>query len=172
MKASFAVFETDLGQVAVSWTERGLARLVLPEKSEQHLRARLSDAEEREPPATVRAVMAQVTRHLAGTAEDFSAVELDLDGVPPFHARVYRAALGVPSGTTTTYGGLAQTMGAPGAQRAIGQALGRNPLAVLVPCHRVLGANGGAGGFSAFGGVTTKSKLLLLEERAGRGRVA
>jgi methylated-DNA-[protein]-cysteine S-methyltransferase len=170
-KTSFAVFETDLGPVAVAWTERGVTRLVLPEKNEQTLRARLraADASEADPPPPVRAVIEQVTRHLAGTAEDFSRVELDLDGVPPFHARVYRAALGVPSGTTTTYGALAETMGAPGSQRAIGQALGRNPLAVIVPCHRVLGAKGSAGGFSAFGGVTTKSKLLLLEERAASG---
>ena len=169
MKASYALFDTDLGQVAIAWSARGVMRLVLPEKNEQALRARLGDAEESAPTQAVRDAIARVTRHLAGTADDFAGVDLDLDGVPPFHARVYRAALGVPSGTTTTYGGLAETMKAPGSQRAIGQALGRNPLAVIVPCHRVLAANGGAGGFSAFGGVTTKSKLLLLEERAASG---
>jgi O-6-methylguanine DNA methyltransferase len=168
---AFALFETDLGQVAIAWSERGLTRLVLPEKNEQVMRARLADAgaQEAEPTAAVRDAIERVTRHLSGTADDFAGVELDLHGVPPFHARVYRAALGVPSGTTTTYGALAGTMNAPGSQRAIGQALGRNPLAVIVPCHRVLAASGGAGGFSAFGGVATKSKLLLLEERAASG---
>ena len=169
MRPAFAVFETDLGPVAVAWSPRGLTRLVLPDKNEQSLRARMSEADETEPTTAVRDVIARVTRHLAGTADDFAGVELDLAGLPPFHARVYRAARGVPSGTTTTYGGLAEAMGAKGSQRAIGQALGRNPLAVIVPCHRVLAAGGGPGGFSAFGGVTTKSKLLLLEERAASG---
>ena len=86
-----------------------------------------------------------------------------MERVPPFHRRVYAAARKIPPAATLTYGELAARIGAPGAARAVGQALGRNPFALIVPCHRVVAAGGKAGGFSASGGVTTKLRLLALE---------
>jgi methylated-DNA-[protein]-cysteine S-methyltransferase len=92
-----------------------------------------------------------------------SGIALDMTGVLPFHQRVYDIARAIPVGSTLTYGEVAAQLGEPGAARAVGQALGANPFAPVVPCHRVMAAGGKAGGFSATGGVKTKLELLLLE---------
>jgi methylated-DNA-[protein]-cysteine S-methyltransferase len=83
--------------------------------------------------------------------------------VAPFPRRVYEVARKIPAGATFSYGEVAARLGAPRAARAVGQALGRNPLPILVPCHRVLAAGGKPGGFSANGGVATKLRLLAIE---------
>ena len=97
-----------------------------------------------------------------------------MDGVPEFHRRVYEAARAIPPGNTLSYGDIAKRVGAPGAARAVGQALGRNPFPIVVPCHRVLAAGGKIGGFSAQGGVATKRRMLAIEgarvERRGPAR--
>ena len=95
--------------------------------------------------------------------QDLSDLVLDLRGVPPFHQRVYALTRAIAPGQTRTYGELAHELGEPGAARAVGQALGANPFAPVVPCHRVLAAHSGSGGFSAHGGVDTKLRLLLIE---------
>ena len=94
---------------------------------------------------------------------------LDMEGVPPFHQRVYELARAIPPGETLTYGELASLMGEPGAARAVGQALGKNPFAPVVPCHRVLAAQGRPGGFSAPGGIDTKLRMLLIERARFNG---
>jgi methylated-DNA-[protein]-cysteine S-methyltransferase len=86
-----------------------------------------------------------------------------MERISPFHRRVYEAARTIAPGTTLSYGELAALMGAPGSARAVGQALGRNPFAIVVPCHRVLAAGGKVGGFSANGGIVTKLRLLAIE---------
>jgi methylated-DNA-[protein]-cysteine S-methyltransferase len=83
--------------------------------------------------------------------------------VPEFNQRVYAAARAIPPGRTLTYGEVAQQIGEPGAARAVGQALGHNPFAPVVPCHRILAAGNGGGGFSAEGGVATKLRMLQIE---------
>jgi methylated-DNA-[protein]-cysteine S-methyltransferase len=100
---------------------------------------------------------------MAGERIDFSAVALDLAGVAPFYAEIYDAARRVGWGETATYGELARRVGAPGAARAVGQAMARNPVAVIIPCHRILASGNKVGGFSAFGGAFSKQKLLGLE---------
>src|SRR5207247_4929923 len=98
-----------------------------------------------------------------GEASDLSAVALDMERVSPFHRRVYQVARTIPPGATLSYGDIAAHLGARGLARAVGQALGRNPFAIVVPCHRVLAAGGKAGGFSANGGIATKLRLLGIE---------
>jgi methylated-DNA-[protein]-cysteine S-methyltransferase len=115
------------------------------------------------PPAAIRRAIVGIRALLAGDHADLSAVPLDFDGVPSFHRRVYEAARGIPPGATLTYGEVAARAGASGAARAVGQALGRNPFPLVVPCHRVLAAGGRLGGFSAPGGVSTKAHLLAIE---------
>jgi methylated-DNA-[protein]-cysteine S-methyltransferase len=88
---------------------------------------------------------------------------ISLDGCTDFHKRIYAALLNVGWGKTTTYGALAAEVGTPDAARAIGQAMGRNPLPIIIPCHRVLASGGRIGGFSSPGGTTTKERLLVLE---------
>ena len=169
----YTIFQTDFGPSAIAWSERGVTAFFLPEANEKELVKRL-DAHGALPhagelPPSITAAIALLEKHLAGDAQDLRIIALDLARVPPFHAKAYVAAREVLSGSKATYGSLGESMGAKNAQRAIGQAMGRNPIPVIVPCHRVVGANWDPGGFSAHGGLTTKSKLLVLEERAAMG---
>ncbi|GAC1526361.1 MAG: methylated-DNA--[protein]-cysteine S-methyltransferase [Ramlibacter sp.] len=114
-------------------------------------------------PAAVARVIERVQSALAGCRDGLLDVPLDWDGVPPFHRRVYEAARRVSPGSVVTYGQMARDLGDAGASRAVGQALGHNPFAPIVPCHRILAANGASGGFSAEGGARTKLRLLEIE---------
>src|SRR4029077_2088160 len=128
---------------------------------------RFPDAREMPPTREAEIALNTIVALLRGEASDLSSVALDMQGVPPFHRRVYEIARTIPPGATLSYGELAGRLGAPGSARAVGQALGRNPFAIVVPCHRVLAAGGRLGGFSAKGGVATKLRLLSIErERA------
>ena len=106
---------------------------------------------------------------LRGEASDLSTVALDMTRVPEFHRRVYEVARAIAPGTTLSYGDIAARLGAPGEARAVGHALGRNPFAIVVPCHRVVAAGGKVGGFSANGGVATKLRLLSIERAPADG---
>jgi methylated-DNA-[protein]-cysteine S-methyltransferase len=163
----FALFDTTLGPCAIAWSERGITGLQLPEANEAATRARVAArrgvGEEAVPPAWVREATCAIARHLEGTPRDLASIRLDMTGVPPFHARVYEAARTIEPGRTLGYADLARLAGSPKATRAVGQAMARNPFALLVPCHRVLAAGGAPGGFSAFGGEETKRKILGLE---------
>jgi methylated-DNA-[protein]-cysteine S-methyltransferase len=116
-----------------------------------------------EPPAPVRRAIDALCRHLDGDLQDFGDLALDMREVADFHRRVYVGARKIPAGRTVSYGELASRIGSPGAARAVGQALGKNPLPIVVPCHRVLAAGGKAGGFSAYGGLGTKRRILAVE---------
>lgn len=168
----FAWFETPLGDCAIVWGDAGVRGLLLPgagrERTLASLRRRHPQAVESAPSVAIAEAIAAVQSLLAGQRTALDHVGLDMRGVPDFHRRVYAAARGIPAGRTCTYGELAESLGEPGAARAVGQALGANPFAVIVPCHRVLAAGGAGGGFSAPGGVNTKLRLLEIE-RAGFG---
>jgi methylated-DNA-[protein]-cysteine S-methyltransferase len=163
----YCLFDTGLGAVGMAWSGHGLARLQLPESSrtatERRLRGRSSDMRAGEPPPRVRQAIAAVETYLAGECVDFSPLVLDLSGVGGFYRRIYEATRRLAWGETATYGELARRVGSPGAARAVGQAMGRNPIPLIVPCHRVLASGHGIGGFSAFGGAVTKTRLLALE---------
>jgi methylated-DNA-[protein]-cysteine S-methyltransferase len=127
------------------------------------LARRFPAAAEASPPLEVQAIIGKVQRLLGGADEDLSSVPVDLDPLPAFDRRVLEETRRIGWGETRTYGEIASSLGAPGAARAVGAALGRNPAPIVIPCHRVLAANGRSGGFSAPGGVTTKMKMLALE---------
>lgn len=155
------VFDTAIGLCAVAWTSRGLSRVLLPNP---HLDRELSHfTRTSRPPAAMRTLVKRIVRHLEGLPQDFTDIVLDVDHLGDFDRAVYACAQRVSNKQICTYGDLARAIGKPGAARAVGQALGRNPLPIVVPCHRVLAAGGKAGGFSAFGGVQTKQRLLALE---------
>ncbi|WP_308367539.1 MULTISPECIES: methylated-DNA--[protein]-cysteine S-methyltransferase [unclassified Microbulbifer] len=101
--------------------------------------------------------------HLSGEAQDFSDIELDLDGVGKLAKAIYQAPRAIPAGQATTYGQLAEAAGCAGAARTVGQAMSRNPVPLIIPCHRVIAADNRRGGFSAHGGLTTKAKMLEIE---------
>jgi methylated-DNA-[protein]-cysteine S-methyltransferase len=151
-----AAFDTAMGRCALEWSDRGLTRVWLPPAP-----AGLPVGDE--PPPEVADTVDRICRLLAGEEVDFADVRLDLDGVPEFDRKVYAVARGLPRGVTATYGELARQVGAPGAAQAVGQAMGHNRFPLVVPCHRVVAAGGGNGGFSAPGGVDTKLRLLALE---------
>jgi methylated-DNA-[protein]-cysteine S-methyltransferase len=163
----FALFPTAIGHCAVAWGEHGIVCMQLPETSEAATRSRMGrrypGVPETEAPADVQGVMRQVTALLDGDDVDLSQVPLDMDGIPEFHRRVYEITQAIPRGQTLTYGEVASKMNDPGAARAVGQALGANPFAPVVPCHRVLAAGTQLGGFSARGGLTTKLRMLGIE---------
>jgi methylated-DNA-[protein]-cysteine S-methyltransferase len=169
----FTLFDTAIGRCALAWSARGVSGLQLPEAREAETRARIAkqfpQAREALPPPAIEGALDAVVALLGGQASDLSAIELDMAGLPPFHRQVYQAARAIPPGATLSYGELAARLGAPGAARAVGQALRRNPFAIIVPCHRVLAAGGKVGGFSANGGIATKLRLLSLEGTPANG---
>jgi len=163
----YTLFETPIGRCGIAWGPGGIRLLQLPEGRESATRARVRErvkgVREGEPPEFVQSAVAAITRLLSGEAVDLSELALDMDAVPPFHRRVYEQARRIPPGSKLSYGELALQLGTPGSARAVGQALGRNPFPIVVPCHRVFAANGKLGGFTANGGVSTKLRLLALE---------
>jgi methylated-DNA-[protein]-cysteine S-methyltransferase len=163
----YTLFDTPIGRCGIAWGERGVLGVQLPAGRDAELRARLlervPDAHESEPPVPIAAAIRAITALLSGERSDLSSVGLDMEGLPPFHRRVYEAARSIGPGETLSYGEVAARIGAPGAARAVGQALGRNPFPIVVPCHRVLAANGGLGGFTATGGIATKLRMLGIE---------
>jgi methylated-DNA-[protein]-cysteine S-methyltransferase len=165
---AFSLFDTAIGACAVAWSERGIAGVQLPEadaaKTRARMRRRFPAAVEASPPPDVLDAIAAITALVAGEARDLSDIALDMDGVEAFPRGVYEVARAIPPGQTLTYGEIAARLNAPReAARAVGEALGKNPFAIVVPCHRVLGAGGKLGGFSANGGVVTKLRLLAIE---------
>jgi methylated-DNA-[protein]-cysteine S-methyltransferase len=163
----FTFFDTPIGRCAVGWGERGIVAVQLPEALPAQTRARLlkrlPGARETPAPPEVVKTLQRIQALMRGEASDLASVVLDMNGVPPFHRRVYEMARTIPPGSTLSYGEVASLLGVPGSARAVGQALGRNPFPIIVPCHRVLAAGSKLGGFSANGGVATKLRLLAIE---------
>ncbi|WP_207479723.1 methylated-DNA--[protein]-cysteine S-methyltransferase [Arenibaculum pallidiluteum] len=165
--SGFTLFETPIGRCAIAWGKGGVTALRLPDTDDTATLARLlarapGAAEARPGPAIAQAI-ADVSALLSGEPRDLSKVGLDMDALSPFDCRVYAATRTIPPGSTLSYGRLAARIGASGAAREVGRALGRNPFPLLVPCHRVVAADGRLGGFSAPGGARTKRRLLAIE---------
>lgn len=164
------LFNTAIGRCAIAWGAHGIAGVQLPEETDAATLARLrvfaGQKPEAEPPPAMRAAVVHITALLAGLPHDLSALVLDFSHVTPFRQRVYAATCAIAAGETRTYRDIAAAIGNPNSARAVGQALGANPFAPLVPCHRVLAAAGKPGGFSAYGGACTKLRMLLAESDA------
>ena len=167
MTAGIAAFDTALGTCAVRWTEEGIASVRLPSPRTADLPG-LGDLED--VPASVRDAITAITRLLAGEAVDLGFVALDDRDVDPFRRDVYDATRAVPPGSVATYGEIARAIGLPNGARDVGAALARNPTPIIVPCHRIVGANGKLTGFSAPGGLDTKRRMLALEGAPGFGQ--
>lgn len=163
----YTFFATAIGECGVAWSPRGIVGLGLPEANPRLMRARFArrcpGCAEQAPPEFVHMVMTTVVDHLAGNNRDLAALPVDLEGIPEFERRVYEAARRIPPGSTRTYGEIASSINAAGAAQAVGRALAANPIALLVPCHRVVATGGKIGGFSAGGGAATKRRILRIE---------
>lgn len=166
--APFALFTTPIGECALAWSDAGLAGVWLPESQpgglQQKLGRRVPTLTESVPTEEIAHVIAAIQRLLEGVPVDLRAVRLDWSEVPDFARRVYAVARGVAPGRVVTYGWVARELGSDADARSVGQALGANPFPIVVPCHRVIAADGRLGGFSAPGGTATKQRILAIEK--------
>ena len=166
-EARYVLFDTAIGRCGIAWSARGLTRLQLPERdpqaTERRLQARASSADADAAPPWIQGTIDEVRRYMGGEPVTFASVILDLAETGTFDRGVYDAARALPWGRTVTYGELARRAGVPEMARAVGHALSRNPIPVVIPCHRILASGDKLGGFSAFGGAATKERLLALE---------
>lgn len=167
LAARYHLFETEAGLCGLGWNDAGLTQVQLPEETPAATEARLArrsgGTRTNTLPAPVAECAARMRAYFGGAETSFTDVALDLSGVSAFNAKIYTALRAVGWGEATSYGALAAATGDPGAARAIGAAMGANPWPLIVPCHRVLAANGKIGGFSAHGGRATKRRMLQLE---------
>jgi methylated-DNA-[protein]-cysteine S-methyltransferase len=164
----YQVFETANGFCGIAWNDVGITRFRLPDASadaaRRNLLRHLPDAQAGEPPQPVADVIAAAKRYFAGEKIDFSEVALDLSGQDELFTQIYAVARRVGYGETTTYGTLAKQLGGDWEMaRDVGQAMAKNPVPLIIPCHRVLAAGGKVGGFSAPGGADSKVRMLELE---------
>jgi methylated-DNA-[protein]-cysteine S-methyltransferase len=173
---SFSLFATPVGTCAIAWSNNGLVGIQLPEgdaaATEKRLLRRFPDAIGEEPTAEVAAAIGAIQALLTGEPADLSFIRLDEAAIGDFDRGVYAVARAIPPGETLTYGEIAKRIGDRHASRAVGKSLGANPWPIVVPCHRVLGADGRIGGFSAHGGVETKIRMLTIEKARTDGRPA
>ena len=175
-ETAYCIFETAIGVCGIAWREPegdgGSEGIVvtgfqLPEATARATETRIARQARAEaasaPPLEIADLIGRVQRHLEGELTDFADVPVDMGGCEPFSLAVYAAAREIPTGQSRTYGALARILGQPGAAQAVGQALGNNPIPLIVPCHRIVAADGKGGGFSAHGGLKAKERLLVIE---------
>lgn len=161
--ARCVAFETALGTCAVCWSELGITEVLLPPA--RGVAARCSEAGD--VPTSIGEAIDGITALLSGERRDLRSVVLDERALDELQRRVYAATREIGPGETASYGEIARAVGAPQEPRAVGAALGRNPFPVVVPCHRVLAADGTLHGFSAPGGLRTKQQMLEIEGAPG-----
>lgn len=159
MTSGYQLFETAIGTCGIAWSEDGILAVQLPEERPSATANRLRTATNARkptlPPESVQKTIRRIQLHIGGQAQDFTDVRLDMSGVPPLNRALFEAARHIRSSERKTYGEVADAVGKPGAARAVGYVLGKNPFAVIVPCHRVVAASGKLVGI--------KAKLLALE---------
>lgn len=176
-ESGHALFDTAIGVCGIAWASNGVLAVQLPEVDPPRTRERLLKGltpqpplPEMEPPDSVRAAIEGVQAVLEGRSRsDLREITLDMSRLTPFQCQVYEFVRAIPPGQTRTYGEVAQALGDAGLARAVGQAMGHNPFAPVVPCHRVLAAGNKPGGFSASGGARTKLRMLMIEGALDRG---
>ena len=167
----YTLFSTSLGDCGIAWRDELIVGTNLPEADSQATEARIarrSGASRSEPSPSVRETIRQIVALLEGEAVDLSEIACDFSHVDSFSDRVYQRARAIPVGETATYGDIATHLGDRQWARRVGRVMGNNPYPIIVPCHRVVGANDNMVGFSAYGGIATKKKMLSIE-RGGDG---
>ena len=167
-KIFYRIVPTSLGEFAFAYRQKRVVRSYLPDRDRKSLVARIkkdfSGAAEGGKDAWADGVARAIASYAkSGDAPELASIELDWEGAPPFHQRVWRAVRRLGRGSILTYGEVAAQAGEPKAARAVGQAMAKNKFPPFVPCHRVLAASAKPGGFSAHTGTRLKSRLLTLE---------
>ncbi|MCI5078497.1 methylated-DNA--[protein]-cysteine S-methyltransferase [Oricola sp.] len=173
MRETFAIlFDTAIGRCGLAWAGSGILAASFPEADDERtlarLRRRAPDARQvHHAPADIERTVAVIRALAKGEAAGFYDARLDLDGVGAFERGVYAATSRIGPGETRTYGEIARELGDVSLSRRVGQALGANPIPIVIPCHRVVGAGGAMTGFSAPGGTEMKRRLLKIEGAIG-----
>jgi methylated-DNA-[protein]-cysteine S-methyltransferase len=169
MTLHFSLFETTLGWCGVIANEAQIAGALLPEDRPDPIRKRFlrghPEALETPPAQALERAIVRIRDLIDGGNDDLRDLELDMSSLSQFERRVYQIARDIRPGQTSTYGEIARALGDVNESRAVGVALGRNPFAPIVPCHRVVAAGQKLGGFSATGGRALKLKMLANESR-------
>ena len=165
---AYCTFETAIGPCGIAWNDVPAVKCFqLPEANAQGTEARIArrcgGQKAAAPPPEIAVLIEKISKHLRGELQDFRDAPVDLSDLGEFDKQVLEAALRIPAGQTRTYGELAKDVGRPAEARAVGQVMARKPIPLIIPCHRVLSANGGLGGFSAPGARVTKTRLLTIE---------
>ena len=168
VELKYAISNIGVGWVGVLGSNSGLLRVILPQGTAREAERQMGDGlgEAMRSDGFFGNLLGRLGSYFAGQRPAF-ADELDLSAATAFQREVWRLTRLIPYGETRSYGWVAEWLGKAGAGRAVGQALGRNPLPIIVPCHRVVAKDGGLGGYS--GGVAEKEYLLRLESPANRG---
>lgn len=169
MEGGYALYDSPIGRCAIAWRGFHIVRTALPEADDAALRARFGGLDEAEPPPFVASAIVRLVALLAGARDDLADLPVNFGRASSFEKQVWEAARRIPVGEVRSYGTLAEEIGAPGAGQAVGRALGRNPVPIVVPCHRILAADGRSGGFSAPGGISTKFRILQIEKAQREG---
>jgi len=161
-----SIFVTEFGCGAVLAGDEGVVEVLLPfaGESEDEITARIALLYPRAATenSVTREAASLLRKYFAGERVAFS-VPVDRRCFTPFQAEVYEAVARIPYGTVRSYGEIAAQVGRPGSARGVGGAMARNPLPIIIPCHRVVGASGAMTGYSAPGGVMSKRWLLRME---------
>lgn len=173
-RSGLTLLPTAIGTCAVAWRGDVIVGVALPEADDdatlRHLRRTAPGAEPAPPPPVVQAALDDIVALLAGEAVDLAGVAVEVHHESDFARRVHEVVRSIPPGETLTYGQVAEAVGEPGGAQAVGRAMGANPVPIVVPCHRVVGAGGRPVGFSAPGGVATKQRILRIEGAAAGGQ--
>ena len=166
MPLYYTLIPTALGPLGLGWSDAGIRHIYLPEATPEATAARLEAKgykKRRATPKHLEHSAKRIAQHLRGRPVDLTEVVLDLAHLPDTRRAVYETLRRVPSGTTLTYGELAERAGMPGTQQSVGTAMGENPCPIVIPCHRVLPAGGKIGHYSGPGGAETKARILRIE---------
>lgn len=162
----YTIFKTKWGYFGLAGIDNGLLRTCLPLSNSKNVESQLlrNFPNSRYESGLFKKARQQIIAYFEGDCVDFRDTPLVLDGLGLFASRVLKACRGIRFGQIVTYGRLAEMAGKPSAARAVGRVMAQNPLPLIIPCHRVICANGGMGGFSGIGGVKLKERLLRLEQ--------
>ena len=161
---SYTTFKTDMGWVGILGSVKGLLRITLPQPSAREAQQLLGRSDAILAPHLFENLAQRLRVYFGGHKVIFSD-QPDLSGATTFQRQVWQITSLIPYGETRSYAWVAEQIGNPRAVRAVGQALARNPLPIIIPCHRVLNSNGKLGGYSE--GVEWKRYLLNLEAATG-----
>jgi len=162
--SGYQLFSTHLGVCGVAWHESAIVRVLLSLETRQEAHGLLSDfGEEIPPPVFVTHAIEKIRFAIEDKPISLRSIPISIDHLPPFTQSVLQACSLLPPGQICTYGDLAKTIQRPKSARAVGQALGRNPVPLIIPCHRVIASGGKLGGFTAPTGTSLKKRLLSIE---------